>query len=280
MARSTTPARKLALLSRFDQRLLAQFHNQSCILEQHEKQIAKHTRIQSWIALIQLLFGVVTTVFLVYVAFLQFEASERQVSLADRQVRLEYAKVAPQFSTKVEYFPLKLLPASEAPFPRSVKIRILRGEVSLQDVRVVQELTVARLSPTHAACTIYLSNYFGPLPGNVTDFVANPLFEAVAADPAWHEDKVNFRNFVVVSAGQTRVEIRYRDVFGEDKVARFAGSKGALSQIPSGGFSSDTLYEGVEARLKSVKRFVVPGAFEPEFKPPQKKACRRVFGLA
>lgn len=116
------------------------------MLEQHEKKIAEHTSIQTRIAWLQLFFGVVTTGLLIYVALLQFEAADRQATIADQQSKLEYAKVAPQFSADSGTWRTATSEAVENKFPKDLSIRIQRGEASLERVNVVQELQLARLT--------------------------------------------------------------------------------------------------------------------------------------
>lgn len=78
-----------------------QLIRQSNAIEKHESQIARHTAIQTWTNIVTLLFGVITTVFLLYLTNNQLAINAGQLAISRRQVGLEYAKAAPVFSVSV-----------------------------------------------------------------------------------------------------------------------------------------------------------------------------------
>lgn len=267
-----------ARLSLFDQHILGQLHNSNCILERHEEKIAHHTTIQSWIAFFQLIFGIITTGLLIYVAILQFRVSNQQADSQDRQVKLEYAKVAPQFDVRANYFPLHASEASKYPFPQGALVRIIRGEASLQSVDATEEIKISHLiNGQNYMCIIRLHNYFLQKSGNVTDFSAAPVMSRISSDPSWFEDKEDTR-FTIVEASQTLITVKYKDIFGNEKLVRFSGNGSSLSQIPSGGFSRNEIWETVDGLLASPDRFSIPGSVTPVGPAPKTASCKLILG--
>jgi hypothetical protein len=260
-----------------DLRLLSQLHQQSCTLEQHEKQIAHHTSIQTRIAWIQLFFGVVTTALLIYVAVLQFQAADRQATIADRQASLEYAKVAPQFTVVETLYDTKKDESVTNSFPQEIGIRILRGEGVLQSVMVSQEINISRVLDDNFDCIVRISNYFQTKPGNITDLNSSIEFQKIASSPEWFQDERR-RDFLIFNPKNTLVEVEYKDLFAKTRTKRFSGVNGKLTEIPSGDFSRSDLYETVNAAITSWP-LRIPGSLKLTSKEPTTMGCRNLFGL-
>lgn len=168
------------------------------ILERHEARIARHTAIQSNIAALQLLFGVVTTGLLIYVAVLQFQAADRQATIADRQAKLEYAKVAPQFAITATLLPTVRSSAIEYAFPKQIQLRIVRGEASIDKVEVAQEVEISRIhilngNRVHDSCVLRLTDYFERKPASWTDWVASQTFQKPSVRPCVASGRSNAR---------------------------------------------------------------------------------------
>ncbi len=265
-------------ISEFDLRVLSQLHQQSCVLEKHEEKIARHTSIQTKVAWLQLLFGVITTGLLIYVAILQFQAADRQATIADRQAKLEYAKVAPQFTARSNQYTAQNGTADRNSFPKSLEIRILRGEAALESISPVQELRVSRIARVHNTCVLRIGNYFKPKPGNIIDFVTTPAFERISADPAWFQDRAH-DDFVIVSPENTLATIKYKDVFGEIRTKRYFGANGIIEEIPSGDFPKSSIYETIDVNFfgNSIR---VPGSFKLTGSEPVTVGCRSLLGLS
>lgn len=263
-------------ISQLDLRVLGELHQQSCALERHEEKIAKHTAIQSKIAISQLLFGAITTGLLIYVAILQFEAADRQATIADRQSKLEYAKVAPQFIAKSDLLDTTRNPSVTKSFPKNVSIRILRGEAALERVTIRQEITISRVLDKQYVCILRLSNYFDKSPGNITDFLSNKIFKKIASDPAFFQNEND--DFLIISPENTQLIIEFRDLFGESRSKKLTGVNGVLTELPSGNFVRSSLYETVDAELVG-DEFRVPGSFRLKGGLPETAGCRSIFGL-
>lgn len=241
------------------------------IIEKHEKSIARHTAIQSWIGAVQLIVGASTTAALLYVTQQQYRASERQVLL-------EYAKVAPQFAANITSFPTDLSAAVPTSFPRDLSVRISRGEASITDVTPIQEVEVSRLRKGgHAVCAVRISNYFDSKSGNITDFSAKLLFGNIARDPAKFQD-AGMADFLIVRPQNSLVTITFDDIFGEKRIKRYVGDNGTLSELPAGDFSKSTVYETVDASIDK-RSFAVPGSFSLIGAEPKTVGCRSLFGL-
>lgn len=218
-------------------------------VERHEARVARHTSIQSWIAGFQLFLGFFTTLVLIYVAYLQYQASSREVAL-------EYAKVAPQFAVSAELFGNE---ADERSLrtPKAISIRLSRGEASLTAVEALQDLRVYVLrtrgnQTSHLVCTLRISNYFAR--GNaLTDWTANP-----AIHPHISARSFFFPSFpgdwVSLEPGPTWLRLHYTDVFGEEKSVVYSGEAGSFSQLPSNDFVDDPLYEVAEAAYRTNAR--------------------------
>jgi hypothetical protein len=222
------------------------------------------------------LFGVITTGLLIYVAVLQFEAADRQATIADRQSKLEYAKVAPQFIAKSDLLDTARNASVTKSFPKNVSIRILRGEAALERVTIRQEIQISRLLDKQYTCILRLPNYFGREPGNITDFSSNKIFKKIASDPAFFQNGND--DFLVVSPESTLLVIEFRDLFGESRSKKFTGVNGLITELPSGDFVRSSIYETVDAELVGTG-FRAPGSFKLKGGPPATAGCRSIFGL-
>lgn len=267
----------LGQVSKFDKRVLTHLHIQSSILAEHEEKIARNTVIQTRIAAIQIFISVVTTVFLLYVAFLQFGATDRQASIAEAQNRLEYAKVAPRFTVRQGLLQTGIVGAVPSAFPANIEVRISRGDASLNDVIAVQEIRIFLLDGDSHTCVIRLDNYFENSPRNITDFVARSEFSNIAKNSTFYEDG-NFRKFIMLSPEKTLVSIFFDDVFDKTRRIRFIGEDGNVDQLPSGEFPVSSIYETIEATFIA-GQVKIPGSFKLRGEEPATKGCRSIFGL-
>lgn len=256
---------------------IIQVSRQTDALEQHEGLIARHTQIQSRTNIIVAILGAISSVALIYIGYQQYKVSDRQVELEDRVVALEYAKVSPQFSVESDFFPTERSGAVTHQFPKNLQVRITRGEAALESVEVFQELELSLVSRVNGACRVRLINYFEQQPGNMTDFDGRRVFERVALNPSWFQDR-SYSDFVVIEPQQTLVELGYRDIFDEAKVERFFGTDGIVSKIPSGDFPRSSYYETVDAELIS-DSITLPGSFRLIGDEPKTRSCRTILGL-
>jgi hypothetical protein len=275
ISRRFSVSSSLGKVSEFDRRALRQLHQQSCILEKHEKQIAQHTAIQSQIAGWQLFIGAVTTGALIYIAYQQYIAAERQVTL-------EYAKVAPQFAISATLQPTVKGSAIAHAFPENLQVRIRRGEATVESVKLVQEIRLVRLFPVgaerrHDTCVIRVTNYFDTKTNSSTEFTLSQAAKRIPLDPIWHQDE-KMSDFVILSPHNTLMTINYVDLFDEKRSVKFAGNDGKLEQIPSGDFAKSNLYETVDATIEDT-RIRIPKYFTLQGAKPRTAGCRSQFGL-
>lgn len=254
---------------------MRQLHQQAHVLEKHEKQIARHTAIQSQIAGWQLFVGAVTTGALIYIAYQQYVAAERQVTL-------EYAKVAPQFAISATLQPTVKSSTTEHAFPQSLQVRIRRGEATVESVELIQEIRVARIFSVgserrHDTCIMRVTNYFDAKPNSSTEFAFSKSAKRIPLEPIWHQD-ANFSDFVILSPHNTLVVVNFVDLFDEKRSVKFAGNDGKLEQIPSGDFAKSSLYETVNATMLD-KPVQIPQFFVLQSARPQTAGCRSQFGM-
>jgi len=183
-------------------------------LAEHEKKIADHTAIQTVTAIISGVLTLVTTVALIAIAYQQYKVSDRQVSL-------EYAKSSPQFYASVEYRS-GLDEYGYAPsavyVPIGLRLQLVRGDVKITGVSVYQEISIRRTDGFTASegetCSVTFNDWFSMTPEKL-EATANPQvntlfpqlkFTAADGKPAF------------MSAGKTKLIVKYEDVFGKKHV--------------------------------------------------------------
>ena len=245
------------------------------MLEKHEKQIARHTAIQSQIAGWQLFIGAATTAALIYLAYQQYLSAERQVTL-------EYAKVAPQFEVNSVLFPTEKSSAVDRSFPKDINLRIRRGEAVVNNVQIIQEIYLSRLitgkSSQDSTCIFRISNYLENRIGSTTEFSVSSAAKRFPLDPVWHQDR-QMRDFVIFNPQNTLVKIDYSDIFTEKRTVRFTGFDGKFDQIPSGDFGKPSIYETVDVQMED-QPIRVPGIFKLIGDQPTTRGCRSLLGLS
>jgi hypothetical protein len=250
-----------------------QISRQTRAIERHEGLIARHTAIQSWTNILTLVFSVITTCLLIYVANSQYEASERQVEL-------EYAKVAPQFSVGMELFGTETSPAIENKVPSKLSIRLTRGEGVISRVEATQDFRVSILKidsgdSSDSSCLVRTNNYFY-FNDNYTDAVAAPSINRIAGDPAFFYPKLH-DNFYIIAPEKTWVKIFYIDIFGKERSLIFSGSGNRLSQVPSNDLSRNSLYEIFDAKFLSRDSGKFPEFWERPKSNPETDGCRYIL---
>ena len=248
---------------------------QAVVLEKHEEQIARHTAIQSQIAGWQLFVGAVTTGALIYIAYQQYIAAERQVTL-------EYAKIAPQFAISATLQQTVTGGSVDHAFPRELQVRIRRGEATVESVELIQEIEVSRLLTSnrgviHHNCIIRVANYFEAKPNSTTEFTLSSAAKRIPLNTIWHQDS-NVRDFITLAPENTLVVVNFVDLFDEKRSLKFAGASGRLEQIPSGNFAKSDIYETVDAKMVNLP-IQIPKFFELQGSPPKTAGCRSHFGL-
>ena len=245
------------------------------MLEKHEKQIARHTAIQSQIAAWQLFIGAATTAALIYLGYQQYLAAERQVAL-------EYAKVAPQFEITSSLFDTEKSSVVYHSFPKDVNLRIRRGEATVNNVQIIQEIYLSRLvtgnKPQDSTCIFRVLNYLENRIGSSTEFSVLSPSKRFPIEPVWHQDE-QMRDFVIFNPQNTLIKVEYNDIFAEKRTVRFTGTDGKFEQIPSGDFGKSSIYETVDVRMKD-QPIRVPGVFTLVGQEPITRGCRSLLGLS
>ena len=188
--------------------------NQAAALEEHEKRIANHTAIQSWTAIISLAMSVITTIALIFIAYSQYQVSQRQVDL-------EYAKSAPQFYARINTRrgEAEWGLVSGLELPTDLSLRLVHVDITIKSVSVIQEIHIrrthdVRLTDTPIACAITFGSWFDLAPDKLEDqadqqaFKLLPSLSFTAADgrPAY------------LDKGPTRIFVKYDDLFGKEHV--------------------------------------------------------------
>jgi hypothetical protein len=185
---------------------------QAEVLEEHEKRIANHTAIQSWTAIISLAMSVITTIALIFIAYSQYQVSQRQVEL-------EYAKSAPQFyaSVSMRRGTADWGISTGLELPTDVSLRLVHGDITIKSISVVQEVHIrrthdTRLTDTPISCAITFGSWFQLGPDQLEDqadqevfkFFPNLNFTAADGKPAY------------IDKGPTRIFVKYDDLFGKE----------------------------------------------------------------
>ncbi|WP_140851714.1 hypothetical protein [Sphingomonas glacialis] len=165
-----------------------QISRQTDVIEEHERSIAWHTAVQSWTNIISLVFGVITTALLVYLTYQQININLEQSDSAKKQVALEYAKVSPQFGVKMAFFPPAKDVSPKEYFPKSISIRLLRGDATINNVLVSQDIgvgyvPVAGKMRNQSNCKVRIQNYFEQ--GSSADINSNLMASKIASDPVF-----------------------------------------------------------------------------------------------
>lgn len=267
---------KRRLLRDTDKYIINELHQQSCALEKHERQIAQHTALQTYIAGWQMFIGVITTLVLIYITYQQYNAAERQVTL-------EYAKVAPQFIITMDFQNTELDNPRDNKFPRNLKIRLERGDATITSVEILQDISVSALlysnkKSEHLRCVMRVSNYFKQSPGSSTDFINSNAARRIPLDPSWLDSKTDLTKFDIIEASGTLVKIDFIDILGNRRTVKFSGSKSLLQQIPSGDFARSSTYETVATEILD-KPIKLAGSFKLTGSMPNTKGCRYQFNL-
>lgn len=241
--------------------------HQANALDRHEKKIADHTGIQSWTAILSLIFGVITTAALILITYQQYKIADRQASISERQVELEYAKIAPQFSVNVEPSAGVSADEYESRLPYGLSIKMDSGQAGRVSVRVFQDIRVAVIEDgrsEHLNCTIRTDNYFNAKLGSL-----NVMPHAKVASIVRDQSALYGRNdtqFMSLSRGPTWVEISFSDIFSKRRRILYGGSNGELSVVPNGEMESDELFEVAPGSFASGARADFPALW---LKAPQ-----------
>lgn len=194
---------------------------QTDALAQHEASIAKHTRLQTYVA-------VITTVILATITFFQYRAGERQV-------RLEYAKTANQYDVTMSYRDRDgtvtthpwLVQDSAMPYELTITktagiSTVTRVEV-FQKFRLMAEDTVIDVTGDRGCVvgTTYMFLQEKPgslemrLPGHLNDSFRQTSFTM----PDGRVGKM--------SAEESTIVIQFRDIFGKERSDVITGHNGS-----------------------------------------------------
>lgn len=200
---------------------------QSRVLEQHEKRVADHTALQSGTAILSLIVSVATTLVLIWVAYMQYKT-------ADRQVKLEYAKVEPSFDLVVEIEPTTYIQNSIVLFdmPKRVRVIASRGDAVVTSVQYSQDAGVYRRTDgkTGERCQVEIASLLTGS-GSAMDAAVAPMVSN-AASSQYLRGPIN--SYTTVHMDTLWVNITYRDIFDQEKRRLLRYDNGVTSAIASG----------------------------------------------
>jgi hypothetical protein len=275
----TMPKFRVRSKGRFEP-LEIQISRQTDAIEKHEKIISDHAKIQSFTNILTLVFSVVTTAALIYIAYQQYNVSQWQTELAERQTSLEYAKVAPQFLVVMETFPTVTSGAIENKVPQSLIVRVKRGEGVIQRIQVYQDFLVSGIfrkqsEIVHANCQIRSNNYFR-VAEDLSKADASPSINKIAIDPVFHYPDIGGDFFLIKPQG-TYAVIEYEDVFGDTQKQVFSGTAGHLQKLPKPQLPQDGLYEIVEAGFLRGNADRFPAYFDGRGVKPKSDGCKIIL---
>lgn len=211
----------------------------------HDKFIERHAALQTKIEIVSLFFTVVTTVFIVSITFLQYRANDRQVSL-------EYAKVAPRFNISISTFPSRTTASVDRAFPRSISVSVSNGNNRISELETYQDFRISVVYNANLrkkkiyTCIVRTKSYFKNN-SNKTGAIADDRFSRIAAGPVFGYPDI--KTFFAIAPMTTWVKITYVDVFGDKKSALYANRGNTLNQIPGTEPALDQTYQTLEADL-------------------------------
>jgi hypothetical protein len=220
---------------------------------------------------------------LIYIAYQQYNVSQKQTDLAERQTLLEYAKAAPQFMVKMEVFPTETSLGVPNKMPRLVSVRVERGEGVIQDIEIYQDIVTTRImhnanGNVHANCQVRLKNYF-KVSSDFSNADANSIVNRISIDPAFYYPNINGDFFIFEPKG-THVIISYKDVFGEDQRQVFTGLIGRLQKLPRNQLPKDSLYEIAEINFLSEGGEKFPALFNGRGVKVRSDGCKQILKSA
>lgn len=204
---------------------------QARVLEAHEKRVADHTALQSSTAIVGLIVSILTTVVLIWVAYQQYRT-------ADRQVRLEYAKVEPSFTVSVEVAPnTTYVNNAVAVFdlPRRVRVIASRGDAVVEKVEFEQDVggyvsNLRDVVTNRDRCNLTVENLFSSTNGGL-EAVLSPEFSRKISGSSFRGP---LSRYIGLHMDALWVEITYRDVFNETRKVLLKHEDGLTSVIASG----------------------------------------------
>lgn len=249
-------------------RLESEVRAHTAALREHEGSIAKHTRLQSMLALLQLVIGAATTAFLLYLTSLQ-------VAAAKFQGQLEKAKSRPVYEVSVSQFMTERI-NRDARFPKSLTISLTRGEGEIVQAQAYQDISVTiDAEDGQHSCILRLYNYFYNFEHSVSQFTSPLYFAEIAKNPEIPYSRSPPDSYWMFPK-DTWVHLIYRNVLGELEERTFSGRGTRLQEVPNGALAAltDGSFEIVPAELYSVD---VPIARIWHLSQPAKsKACRSI----
>lgn len=218
-------------------------NRQSRVLESHEERVANHTALQSKTAILSLIVSVATTLVLIWVAYMQYRT-------ADRQVRLEYAKVEPSFSLTVESREAAYLFNDVVIFGLPTRVRVIasRGDAVVTNVELTQDAGAYRRNERSAGarCSLAIDRLFTSNSSGM-EAILNPLLMRRVSGSYLRGPKPNF---TTVYPEALWVTVTYSDIFGEERKTLLRYQNGQTSVVPSG--QIDRLWENsYEVRFNS-----------------------------
>ena len=215
-----------------DAQLKRAFLTQAETLNAHEARIARLTEIQTWTNIVSVCVTFATTVILIGVAWMSWSASERQV-------RLEYAKTANQYSVRSENSDHE----GDSQLPARLIFALDQKSGSIVRTQVYQQLYVG----TH--CVVTFNDFWvSSQPGELvrsSDFSEPEPF------------LVNSKGTrSAVQVGPTLIVVQYYDIFGEVKAD--------LVRLEGGAMEVARDVSPTEANIYSAGGAIVDAKFESE----------------
>lgn len=216
---------------------------QSRVLESHEKRVADHTALQSKTAILSLVVSVATTLVLIWVAYMQYRT-------ADRQVRLEYAKVEPSFSLNVESRESAYLFNDVVIFDLPTRVRVIasRGDAVVTKVELTQDAGAYRKNGQSSGtrCALAIDRLFTSNSSGM-EAALNPLLLRRVSGPYLRGPKPNY---TTIHPEALWVTLTYNDIFGQERRTLLRYQNGQTSVVPSGRI--DRIWENTyEVRFNS-----------------------------
>jgi hypothetical protein len=212
-------------------------------LNKHEDRLAQYSAIQTSTSVITLIFSVITTGLLIYIAYIQYRSTERQTTL-------EYAKISPQFVANIITANSKITQSVNNKLPTEVYVKLSRGDAVVTSLQVTQDFRVSHIVMTDGknidsrnTCIVRSDNYFSVNLGQLKA-LATESFRPLINDPIFVYPKET--DFYIVAPVQTWVKIEYTDVFGVEQETVLTGSSGFLNRAPLGEFKQSNVYGTVE----------------------------------
>lgn len=206
-------------------------------LSTYERSNIRHLTNQSRMAIVSLVLTATTTLALIYIAYLQYKT-------ADSQVRLEYAKVAPIFFVRTSFFSTKRSVSVINEFPRSVEVKITRGDAKLSSISMAEDMRVTVSTGSGAlnnayTCIVRSEDYF-MIRGDNSGADAQDTYTKVASHPIFsYPDK---GTIFIISPIKTWVKLEYIDIFGNVRPVVFSGNASKLDQTLGDDFGTDGPY--------------------------------------